>query len=146
MKKLLLALLTLTTLSLPGLASAAQPEVLEAVLKSDALRSFANDGHLDVTEMKETAIYRCPGCYTIEVTLGRGDATRKVSFGTRLAGFGGGERKYEVTLKDEKAPSAAGRCIALGRVGGEDRACAQHTTRDSCESKQKWEWCAWRSN
>ena len=141
MKTLLLSLLV--TLA-PSLASAAPAEVLEAVLASDALKRFAKDGHLDITNVKETAIYRCPGCFTIEVTLGRNEAVVKESFNTRLAGFGEGRRTYEVTHK-ESAP-AAGRCIALGRVGGEDRACGKHATQVACESKDKWEWCAWRAN
>lgn len=141
MKTLLLSLLV--TLA-PSLASAAPAEVLEAVLASDALKRFADNGHLDITNVKETAIYRCPGCFTIEVTLGRNEAARKESFNTRLAGFGEGRRTYEVTHKGSDA--AAGRCIALGRVGGEDRACAKHATQLACESKDKWEWCAWRAN
>lgn len=99
MKTLLLALLTLS----PTLASAASPEVLVAVLQSEALSQFGGGGHLDVTDVKETAIYRCPGCFTFEVTLGRNEAVRKASFNTRLKGFDGSKRLYEVTLKEEQA-------------------------------------------
>lgn len=143
MKNTILTLVTIATLSLPGFATAAPAEVLQAVLSSEALNRFATDGHLDVMEIKETAIFRCPGCFTIEVTIGRNEAARKESFATRLAGFENGRRQYEVTHKGSDV--SAGRCIALGRVGGEDRACAKHTTQAACVSKDKWEWCAWRA-
>ncbi len=123
-------------------ASAAPSEVFQAVLSSDALKRVA-DGQNDITNVRETAVYRCPGCFTIELTLGRGEAARKESFSTRMR-FGNGERTYEVTHKEEQA--SAGHCLALGRVGGEDLACAQHKTQSACESKQKWEWCVWKKN
>lgn len=142
MKTFILALAALATL--PSLASAAPVEVLEAVLRSEALNRHSTDGRLDVMNVKETAIFRCPGCFTIEVTLGRNENARAVSFNTRLAGFDGGRRRYEVTQKEEAGSSF--RCIALGRVGGEDRACAKHTSKSACESLDKWERCAWLAN
>jgi hypothetical protein len=142
MNSLLLALLVTIA---PSLASAAPAEVFEAVLTSEALKRQASDGRLDITNIKETAVYRCPGCFTIEVTLGRNEAARQESFNTRMS-FGNGERKYEVTHNGNSAPASAGRCIALGRVGGEDIACGKHSSQVACESKDKWERCAWRAN
>jgi hypothetical protein len=51
----------------------------------------------------------------------------------------------EITMNGVAA-APAGRCYAIGRVGGEDRACAVHTTQQACESLEKWERCGWDAN
>lgn len=122
-------------------ASAASPEAIQAVLVSDALKE-ASGGRADIINIREDAVYRCPGCFSFELTLGRGEEAKKVFFFTSSA-LVNGEWVYSVKVKQEPKPAA--RCIALGRVGGEDRACAKHTDQNSCESKTDWEWCSWQS-
>lgn len=39
----------------------------------------------------------------------------------------------------------SGKCIALGRVGGEDKVCAQYndSSEEKCTKADGWAWCAW---
>lgn len=41
--------------------------------------------------------------------------------------------------------AAGGKCIALGRVGGEDVACAAHKDEATCNDKSHREWCSWQT-
>lgn len=45
-----------------------------------------------------------------------------------------------------EAQGEPGKCIALGRVGGEGEVCAQfdNTSREVCEKADGWAWCAWK--
>lgn len=142
------ALLALILASLPASSAFAAPkEALEAVLSSQDFQAATAQYGADVQEIKEVAVYRCPGCYRISVKLGRGEEGKTVLFGT-TGRFENGRMIYGAgrARDDVRDPEAGGACIAMGRVGGEDVACAQHTTQQSCESRSHWEACAWQRN
>jgi|GEM_PF-4573174 len=122
-------------------ANAASPDAIQAVLFSDALKE-ASGGRADITNISEHAVFRCPGCFTFEVSLGRGTEARKIMFSTS-AKIVNGAWAYNVKQNEVQKPT--GSCIAVGRVGGEDVACAKHNDRNSCESRTDWEWCSWQS-
>ena len=68
---------------------AARVQYFKAVLESEALASaLREENSQDVLVIKNTQVYRCPGCYDFEVTISTGMADEKsVTFSTE-SGFG----------------------------------------------------------
>jgi hypothetical protein len=118
-------------------AHAAPAELLEVLVKHEALQKR------DITNIKQTQVYRCPGCYEFEVTIGQGQNQTVKKFGSSAQRDASGKWIYTVGEGREE-PQPAGVCVALGRVGGEGEACARHKDQNSCESTTDWEWCAWQ--
>ena len=133
-------------LAFTSLSSFAAPAgVFQAVLASEALKGATERNGQDIVSVKETALFRCPGCFRFEIVLGRGDSAKAVTFGT-TGMIRNGQMEYNVAVVEKlvsDVSASAGTCQALGRVGGEDRACAQHETQTACEDKNHWEWCRW---
>ena len=130
--------------NLPSIS--APPQAFAAVISY--IQNATANQHPGIQEIRATKIYRCPGCYAFEVRMNN----KVVNFGTSghygnngleyTAGVSGGNIQPE-SAKTLDREGETGSCKALGRVGGEDIACAKYLTKESCEDRNHWAWCAW---